>query len=80
MVAVTGRSPDRGLASAFTGSLTWVRATGDSEAVLVDLVPFGTPYGFTALPSATFERDREGFALILSFATVASGAGQVTIG
>ena len=80
VVAVAGRAADGGLATAFTGALTWTRGSADAHAVLVDLLPFGTPYGFTALPTASFERDRDGLALVLAFATASSGPGQVTVG
>jgi hypothetical protein len=47
--------------------------------VLVDLVPFGTPFGFQQQPAASFGRIDDRLVLTLAFTPVASGPGQLTI-
>jgi hypothetical protein len=79
LVTLTGRSSDGALTTAFAGMIHWARAAADAQAVLLDLVPFGTPFGFQQLPSATFAREGDRLVLMLSFAPVASGPGQLTL-
>ena len=49
------------------------------SGTLVDLVPFGTSFGFQQQPSAGFTRDNGVLVLSLGFTPVASGPGQLTI-
>ena len=79
MLAITGRSHDGGLTTAYSGTLHWSRVNAGDPATIADLVETSPMRGFQKAPEIVLEKSGNGVTLALAFTPIASGPGQISI-
>jgi hypothetical protein len=78
-VAITARSADGGLTTAYSAILHWSRLNARDSATIADLVETSPARGFQKAPEIVLEKSGEGVILALAFTPIASGPGQISI-
>jgi hypothetical protein len=78
-IAITGRSPDGGLTTAYSGVLHWSRMNAGDPATIADLVETSPVRGFQKAPEIMLEKSGDGVTLALAFTPIASGPGRISI-
>lgn len=78
-IAITARSADGGLTTAYSGVLHWSRLNGRDAATIADLVETSSPRGFQKPPEIVLSHSGDAVTLALAFTPIASGPGQISI-
>jgi hypothetical protein len=78
-IAITGRSPDGGLTTAYSAVLHWSRLNAGEAATIADLVETSPARGFLKAPEIVLEKSAGKITVALAFTPVASGPGQISI-